>query len=201
MHFYERFSERWRFPFVFQHLYKLQIEFDSHHPLHILQIPQSLRLRDFSCFSMFSGLFPAFKCDVSPSILTASNRILTCDFRRFGYALPLGAQFDVPRAGTELPLLRHFYSVLLSALPELIHAAPAAENSGLRYLPTALLALNFFVSSCLTAPVAFCGVLHASEYKFTCPAPDGTNRRVRRCFAYPRRLHDRRTGGGDTVPY
>ena len=39
MHFYERFSERWNFSFVFQHLYKLQIGFDSHHPLHF-SIPQ-----------------------------------------------------------------------------------------------------------------------------------------------------------------
>ena len=67
MHFSERFSERWRFPFAFQHLYKLQIGFDSHHPLHF-SIPQPsgcgiflsrIRTLPLRCAAGHGGRFPA----------------------------------------------------------------------------------------------------------------------------------------------
>ena len=67
MHFYERFSERRNFSFVFQHLYKLQIGFDSHHPLHS-PIPQPpgcgiflcrIRTLPLRCAAGRGGRFPA----------------------------------------------------------------------------------------------------------------------------------------------
>ena len=48
--------------------------------------------------------------------------------RRFGDALPLFAQLNVPAAGLELPGLGDLDNILLLALPELLSAAPLAVD-------------------------------------------------------------------------